>query len=411
MNSKRLLVVDVSPLWELQFTGISNVVYELSRRLIRGDDRFDIRFSVFHRLVDKAVIERCLEQRSGAALRELFLDIESLKLAADFARNRGGESAGLYLHVKPDKRAFDFEAQLYYDFSFLSVPECHHEDTIAHHVRDLDNQVMSNDLIFTISESTAKDLNFYFDYPVERTQVALLGYHVDDETAWRFAAKFGGERIEPYFICLGTVEPRKNIRLVLAWLARNHWFLQEHRFLFVGRDAWGETFDELIEEVGLGAAVATGRIVHVGYVTEAQKTALLVGARGLVFASLFEGFGLPVLEAMALGVPLAASCTTSIPEVLGPYGIYFDPYSLSSFDEAMLTLLKEQRNGEGEARCRLLSLRAQSFTYDNCYEVIMSRLSQGIEAGERGPRHSADDQPAKGRRKRKSRDKSEMKSA
>lgn len=379
MTGKWLLVVDVSPLWELQFTGISNVVYELSLRLMNGHPQFDIQFSVFHKVIDREIIGECIRDRSGRALRELFANNEALPLAADFARDYDGKSAGLYLHIKPDERAFDFEAQLYYDFSFLSVPECHHEDTIAYHLKNLTCQVQSNDLIYTISESTAKDLEFYFGYPVAQTQVALLGFHVDMETAWQFAARMNGRMVEPYFVCLGSIEPRKNVRLILAWLSRNPWILRDHRFLFVGRDAWGESFDELIEEADLGAAVRAGRVLHVGYVNEAQKTALVVGARGLLYASLFEGFGLPVLEAMALSVPIAASCSTSIPEVLGPDGIYFDPYSIESFDRAMHILLEEHANGEVDRRRRLLEQRAQNFDYERCHDVIMKRLVRSID--------------------------------
>lgn len=383
MTGKKLLVVDVSPLWELQFTGVSNVVYELTKRLIRGHPQFDIQFSVFHRIVDQEVIEQCLNERSGRTLREIFDNADSLALDAALVQAYHGKSVGLYLHIKPDKRAFDFEAQLYYDFSFISVPECHHQDTIDYHVNDLASQVLSNDVIFTISESTAKDLDFFFGYPQKQTHVALLGYHVDLETSWDFSVRFGFKAVEPYFICVGTIEPRKNIRIVLAWISQNPWALSEFRFLFVGRDAWGESFDQLIEQTDLGAAVRAGRIVHVGYVTEKQKTALIVGARGLLFASLFEGFGLPVLEAMALGVPIAASCTTSVPEVLGPDGIYFDPYSITSFDLAIQKLIDEHDSGAFKFRCRKLQRRAQTFSYDRCYNIIMSQLVESIEESER----------------------------
>src|SRR5206468_297564 len=224
-------------------------------------------------------------------LRELFKNIDSLAMAASVAKKYGGRTFGLYLHIKPEAKAFDVEAQLYYDFSFLSVPECHHADTIDYHVRDLNGQVQRNDVIFTISESTAKDLSFYFGFPEERTEVALLGYHLDTGSESRFLFAMAGRDVEPYFISVGSIEPRKNTRLVLAWLAENPWALDAARFLFVGRDAWGDSFGELIQQARLEHAVQTGRILHVGYVSEAQKTALMMGAKGLLFPSLFEGFG------------------------------------------------------------------------------------------------------------------------
>jgi glycosyltransferase involved in cell wall biosynthesis len=374
--TKPLLVVDVTPLWETEFTGIANVVYELTKRLLVGDQRFDIRFSVFHRLLDHGVIERSVRERSGHTLRAPFEDLGSLTMAEEFAAQYDGPTVRLFLHVKPDSGRFDYEAQLYYDFSYLSVPETHHQDTIDYHVKGLEDQVQSNDCIFTISASVKNDLGFYFDYPAERTTVALLGYHVDAPTTWEFAGRFGDKKVEPYFVCIGTIEPRKNVRLILTWLARNPEMLGSYRFLFVGRDAWGERLDELIAELGLREAFEAGRIVHVGYVNEAQKTALALGAKGLIYASLFEGFGLPVLEAMALGVPLVASCSTSIPEVVGPDGIMFDPLSLNSFDDAMRGLIDEVESGQAVHRTRQLQARAREFSYDKTYAVIMNRLHE-----------------------------------
>ncbi|URD60544.1 glycosyltransferase family 4 protein [Sphingomonas sp. KRR8] len=380
MSRPTLLVVDVSPLWELQFTGIANVVYEITKRLLPGAPHFDVRFSVFHRMIDHAIIEQCVRERSGQALRHLFEDAGSLTMSVDMAAEHDGPTAALFLHIKPERGKFDFEAQLYYDFSFLSVPECHHQDTIDYHLKALNEQVQSSDCIFTISQSVANDLGFYFAFPEERTTVALLGYHLDIPSTWEFVARFGSEPVEPYFICVGSIEPRKNVRLVLAWLARNPEMLQRFRFLFVGRDAWGESFAELVGEAGLANAVSAGRLLHVGYVNEAQKTALMMGARGLIYPSLFEGFGLPVLEAMALGIPVAASCTTSVPEVLGPDGIYFDPYSVESFNGAMTQLIGELGTDAGRERTLQLQRRAGRFSYDETYRVIMDRLHQLVTA-------------------------------
>lgn len=375
MTGNWLLIVDVTPLWELHFSGISNVVYELTRRLRSEISTFEIHFSVFQKMVETDVVDRCILERSGRALRELFNDASPLISASEFGRNRAGQVAALYLHTRPETRSFDFEAQLYYDFSFLSVPESLSEEIIKYHLDGVSSQVHCNDIIFTISQSTSNDLWFYFDYPANKTEIALLGCQVSTQECVSFSRRVGERSIEPYFICIGTIEPRKNIRLILAWLAENPWVLGEFRFLFVGQNGWGESFDELIAEADLEFAVRAGRIVHTGYVTEAQKTALLLGAQGLIYASLFEGFGLPVLEAMALGVPIAASCSTSIPEVLGPDGVYFDPYSVASFDGAMQTLLAEREKSDTGGRRRKLANRARTFSYDKCYAVIMSRLA------------------------------------
>ena len=94
----------------------------------------------------------------------------------------------------------------------------------------------------------------------------------------------------------------------------------------------------------------------------------------MVYPSLFEGFGLPVLEAMALEVPVAASCSSSIPEVLGPEGNYFDPYDIDSFDRAMRRSFVELGTVKAKEKLKRIKARTEMFSYDLCYEQIINVL-------------------------------------
>jgi len=133
----------------------------------------------------------------------------------------------------------------------------------------------------------------------------------------------------------------------------------------------------MVEGKSLQAAVAAGRIVFTGFVDEGYRTALLVGAAGLLYPSIFEGFGLPLLEAMTIGTPVLSSVSTSMPEVVGDCGYYFDPYDVESLHQAFLNLQADRASGaltELVARGRQ---RAQSFSYDETYRVVLDGLFPG----------------------------------
>ncbi len=374
---KPFLYVDVSPLWEIQYTGIANVVYELTQRFLNDKtSQFEIIFSVFWKKIDMNIIEKCINDRSGQYLQESFNENSGVKeINTDkYGNINGRKTFGLFLHRKPNRKVFFKDAYLFYDFSFLLTTECHTKETVAFHSENLAEQINSTELFFCISESTAKDLRWIFNVSENKVVVSLLGNNVDTSMADKARYLIANREIEPYFLTLGTIEPRKNIGIILAWLSENKKILEKYRFVFAGRQGWGKSFEDYIVEHDLNNEYNTGRIVHYGYVDEAQKATLLVGAKAVFYPSLFEGFGLPVLEAMELGVPVIASCSTSIPEVLGDTGYYFDPYSLSSFEKAFAEFIKDDMNGHISRVCEKAKERAGTFSYDKTYTIIHEAL-------------------------------------
>jgi glycosyltransferase involved in cell wall biosynthesis len=376
-TTKPILILGVAPLWELEYTGISNVVFELTKRFFFDySSDFEVQFSVFDKVVDRNIIKECLENRSGSFLQSAFKKNEGINEVQvdEEGKIAGRLSYGLFLHTKPHRRVFYKDSHLYYDFSFLLTQECHTQETIGFHLNGLIEQISSTDLFFCISESTASDLQWLFNIPKEKTVVALLGNNVNTEIAFKARNLIGEREVEPYFLMLGTIEPRKNIALIFAWLKKNPTLLKKFRFIFAGRQGWGPSFTDYAEKNGLSDEIRSGRIVHLGYINEALKATLIVGAQAIFYPSIFEGFGLPVLEAMELGVPVIASCSTSIPEVLGETGYYFDPYSVESLDKAFSAFLFDQYAGRVEALMVKAKERASEFSYDRTYSVICNSL-------------------------------------
>jgi glycosyltransferase involved in cell wall biosynthesis len=167
----------------------------------------------------------------------------------------------------------------------------------------------------------------------------------------------------PYLLAVGSSSPTKNIpALVEAW-----------RRVQAGRTA------RLVLVGGHNTRVFAGQqhtetagLVQLGVVDDAALKALYQHAAGLVFPSTYEGFGLPPLEAMACGCPVAAACAASLPEVCGTAALMFDPHSPSAISEAMVTLLDDAPQ---RARLRSLGLqRAAAFVWDDAAATLMGHL-------------------------------------
>ncbi len=148
----------------------------------------------------------------------------------------------------------------------------------------------------------------------------------------------------PYFLYVGTLQPRKNLaRLVEAFAklleSSDQASSSKLQLVLAGQKGW--LADDLLGQVrklGLGE-----RVVLTGYVPDADLPALLSGALAFVFPSLYEGFGLPVLEAMACGTPVVCSNTSSLPEVAGMPRCMVDPLDTEALAEA-LSRIAEDRN-------------------------------------------------------------------
>ena len=213
------------------------------------------------------------------------------------------------------------------------------------------------DLIFADSQATAADLGAFYGTPARKIRVVYPGIdqtgsppRAQDVAAVR--AKFQLPR--RYFLFLGTLQPRKNIARIVAaftrWGATNNEY--ETALVLAGARGW------LFEEAWLKGS---RRVILTGYISEADKAALLAGAIALVFPSLYEGFGFPALEAMAAGAPVIASKTSSLGEIVGGSGILVDPLDTDAIAKAMGRLSSDA--GLRRELRRLGYERAKQFTW------------------------------------------------
>lgn len=207
-------------------------------------------------------------------------------------------------------------------------------------------QLKSADKIIAVSEATKKDLVEKLGIGEEKITVIYEGYDKERfkmQKSKSFSNCLRQSKINQtikkynlmyhnYFLFVGTVQPRKNLeRLIIAFSRLPLRGPTAIRLVIVGQKGWmSEQIYALPKKLGIGE-----RVKFLGYVPENDLPALYSGALALTFPSLFEGFGLPILEAQACGCPVLTSNVSSTPEVAGKEAIYVDPYSVDDIVEGM----------------------------------------------------------------------------
>ncbi len=226
-------------------------------------------------------------------------------------------------------------------------------------------------VIFTCSDFSKSELLRFTSGP---RQDNIYTTHLGISEEWYGAAKLPPPRTGPYFVHVGNIKPYKNLgRLVDAFLKIRH--LTPHDLVIVGQS------EGLItgESPAFFARIrsASDRIHLTGAVPNAELLSLVGHATALVQPSLYEGFGLPPLEAMAAGVPVAVAQAASLPEVCGDAALYFDPRREEDIAEKLLQIASDpnlrlrlrQKGGE----------RSKMFSWQSCSRKTVETLRQALE--------------------------------
>jgi glycosyltransferase involved in cell wall biosynthesis len=182
----------------------------------------------------------------------------------------------------------------------------------------------------------------------------------------------------PYVLCLASNKPHKNLALLVrAWqILVTNGLTAGARLVIAGH--WDPHFPEareLAERLGL-----VGQVHFAGPIPEADLPAVLAGAHVFVFPSLYEGFGLPVLEAMACGAPVICSNTSSLPEVAGDAGVLVDPHDANAIAAALDQVLSDA-NLRADLRQRSLA-RAAQFSWERTARQTLEAYQSVVDAGD-----------------------------
>jgi glycosyltransferase involved in cell wall biosynthesis len=229
--------------------------------------------------------------------------------------------------------------------------------------------------ILAISNFTAKEAVDLLNLPADRLVTVLQGGDslASPESGPDDAATVTKYNLpEKYIVHIGTLEPRKNLAFLVRAFTRFAMHHPEYQLLLVGKDGWKSS--------DLHSAIADSsvrdRVRLLGAVSDSEKRVILRRSRALAFPSMYEGFGLPPLEAMRSGVPVVASRTSSIPEVVGDAGLLLAGYNEDAWSDAFTLAVTE-----GSERTRLQTAglaRAGQFSWQQTAHSIATILHQVV---------------------------------
>lgn len=231
-------------------------------------------------------------------------------------------------------------------------------------------------LVIAISRATKRDLVGRYGTRAGKIRVVYHGRDPifepvrEEKRVAEVMARYGVS--VPYFVHVGTLQPRKNLGvLVEAWGRLKERGESLPQLLLAGKRGW--LYESLFEEVsrrGLGDVVK-----FADYVERDDLPALLSGALALLFPSLYEGFGLPALEAMSCGTPVLASRASSLPEVVGDAGMLLEPVDAEAWADGVMRVMGD--GGLKEEMSRKGLERAARFTWERCARETLGVLVSG----------------------------------
>ncbi|QSJ18555.1 glycosyltransferase family 4 protein [Nostoc sp. UHCC 0702] len=264
-----------------------------------------------------------------------------------------------------------------YDLTFIKYPNYIDSVVKTYNIK-VKRCLQWTDLILTISESSKKDIIEYLQVEPKKIYVTPLAsrYHpnyLSEEIAQQLEQQINYNFSNPYLLFVSTIEPRKNITAIISafnYLKQNYKI--EHHLVLIGKKGW--KYEPVF--TAIEASPWQKEIHHLDYLSDELVALFYSKADVFVYPSHYEGFGLPVLEAMTLGTPVVASNTSSIPEVTGDAAILIDPNEHIQLAEAILNIindsqLRQKLINRGKERAKLFSWERTARETLNAYRTIM----------------------------------------
>ena len=257
-----------------------------------------------------------------------------------------------------------------YDMVYKTFPETMEKGNYKKLDRSLKDSCARADAIVTISENSREEIINYLGVPKDKIHIITPGvdltvYRPMELCEWRSVTEKYGLP-DKFLLYLGTIEPRKNINTIIRAFHQFTGLDREgYKLVVAGKKGW--MFDEvfnLVKKLGI-----EDKVIFPGYIPEEDKPYIYAGATAFVFPSLYEGFGMPPLEAMACGVPVITSNSSSLPEVVGDAGIQVDSMDIDSISIAMHELTSKPELRKILAAKSIQ--RVQSFSWEDSVKKLI----------------------------------------
>ncbi|MFN8487283.1 MAG: glycosyltransferase family 1 protein [Caldilineaceae bacterium] len=235
--------------------------------------------------------------------------------------------------------------------------------------------------LIAVSQATAKDLTRFYHTPVNKIQVVYEAYEPCPAASSSEHPTIFQQSQRPYALYVGTIQPRKNLaRLIQAYAQLHEANSLAWDLVLAGGTGWlSRALVEQVKAHGL-----ENRIHFTGYVADAALPALYRNARFFCFPSLFEGFGLPILEAQSYGAPVMTANNSSLPEIAGDAALLVDPTDVDAIADAMLRLSQDEA-----LRQRLIAAGYQNvkrFSWVKAAQETLAVLEAAARSQEQGAR-------------------------
>jgi glycosyltransferase involved in cell wall biosynthesis len=259
-----------------------------------------------------------------------------------------------------------------HDIAYIRFPFLLNKSRQVYKKYILNISVKKADIIIADSYSTKRDIIEFFKIDEEKIKVIHLGV----ESRFRPISNVEGYRTRnnlptKMVLNIGTLEPRKNVvALVRAFKKLQERGLRDYNLVIAGEKGW--LYKKIFEEIRSSGMEQSIRLL--GIIRDDELPLLYNCADLFVYPSLYEGFGLPPLEAMACGVPIITSNTSSLPEVVGNAGIMIDPCDIESLSDKMYRVLKDKKLKHQMSRDGLK--RSKMFTWEKTVNDVIEVYNQ-----------------------------------
>ena len=228
--------------------------------------------------------------------------------------------------------------------------------------------------VICVSENTKKDVMKLYAVPENKIRVVYEGYESNFQFPISNFQTNSNDSIsnvtKPCLLFIGRLEERKNVgRMIEAFAILKEKYQIPHELILIGKPGFG--YERIAHK--LQATSYKLEIKELGYVSEEEKWGLLENADVFLFPTLYEGFGIPVLEAQSVGVPVVTSNVSSLPEVAGDGAIFVDPESVESIAEGIYQVLSDP-----ELRSDIIEKAAHNvnrFGWAQCARVVGKELT------------------------------------
>lgn len=282
--------------------------------------------------------------------------------------NRGIKSNDPDIYHEPNFLAFKCSKPsviTVHDLSWIRFPETHPKDRVIAMEKYFEPGLRRASLILTDSAFVKRELMDVFGMVPDMIETVPLGVdsifqprsHFDTRDVLSRHSLLHGQ----YILAVGTIEPRKNLQLALqAFIQLPDSLRKKFPLVLVGMKGWHTSKLQLQIE----PLVRSGEVRQLGYLPRNDLATIISGALTLVYPSVYEGFGLPPLEAMACGIPVIASAVSSIPEVVGDAGILIDPQDADAVTKAIILVATDSRARND--LCERARVRSKEFTWGRC---------------------------------------------